>query len=145
MKSKWISVAVLAAAISAPAHANNSSEFGIGVAYDLGVGVTAQYRGTSFFVSNDALAVDVRLHNFRNGRGGLHAYIDAGGFFEDGGTSRDGIDNDAVGLRLPVGLTFGLAPNLEGYIQAVPNIAFSDNDNRDGFGVDGAAGLRLRF
>ena len=145
MKLNWISTAVLAAAISTPSHANSNSDFGIGVAYDLGIGVTAQYRGTSFFVSDDALAVDVRMHNFRNGRGSLQAYIDAGGFYEDAGTNNNGVDNDVVGLRVPVGLTFGLAPNLEGYIQAVPNLAFSDNENKDGFGVDGAAGLRLRF
>ena len=48
-------------------------------------------------------------------------------------------------MRLPVGLTFGIAPSLQAYIQAVPNFAFSDNENEEGFGVDGALGVRLRF
>ncbi|QKX18197.1 hypothetical protein [Microbulbifer sp. YPW1] len=142
MKIQWITLAVLAAALSMPTHAKSNSGFGIGLGYDLGVGVTAQFRGTSVFVNSDALALDVRLHNFSNDLRTVHAYIDAGGFYEDGGRYKD---NDKAGVRLPVGLSFGIAPSLQAYIQAVPNFAFSDNENKEGFGVDGALGVRLRF
>ena len=134
--------AALSAALSVPTVAAGNSGVGLGLAYDLGVGVTAQFRGTSVFVNSDALAVDMRIQNFSNDLGTLHAYIDAGGFYEDGGRNSD---NDKAGLRLPVGLTFGIAPSVEAYIQAVPNFAFSDNENKEGFDVDGALGVRLRF
>lgn len=143
MKLLRIALPLLAAFLSAPSLAySNNSGFGIGLAYDLGTGVTAQFRGTSFFVNSDALAVDFRLQNLSNDRRTLHAYIDGGLFYEDGG--RDSY-NDKAGVRLPVGLSFGIAPSVQAYIQAVPNFAFSDNDNKEGFGVDGALGVRLRF
>lgn len=133
---------LLAAVFSAPTSANGNSGVGLGLAYDLGVGVTAQFRGTSFFVNSDAVAVDMRIENMSNDLGTVHAYIDVGGFYEDGGNDSD---NDKAGVRLPVGLTFGIAPSVQAYIQAVPNFAFSDNENKEGFGVDGALGVRLRF
>lgn len=142
MKLFRFALPLLAAFISAPSLASGNNGFGIGVAYDLGAGVTAQFRGTSIFANSDALAVDVRVQNFRNDRGTLFAYIDAGGFYEDGG--RDDYD-DRAGVRLPIGLSFRIAPSVQAYIQAVPNYAFSDNDNKEGFDVDGALGLRLRF
>ena len=142
MKFKWVPLAILAAVFSTETQANGNSGFGVGVAYDLGAGVTAQFRGTSVFVNSDALAVDMRVETFSNRLGTMHAYIDAGGFYEDGGSNDD---NDRAGVRLPVGLTFGIAPSLQAYIQAVPNFAFSDNENKEGFGVDGALGIRLRF
>ncbi|MBB5210484.1 hypothetical protein [Microbulbifer hydrolyticus] len=142
MKSLRFALPLLAAVFSAPSLANGNSGFGLGVAYDLGVGVTGQFRGTSVFVNSDALAVDVRIENFSNDLGTAHAYIDVGGFYEDGGNYDY---NDRAGVRLPVGLTFGIAPSLQAYIQAVPNFAFSDNESKEGFGVDGALGVRLRF
>lgn len=143
MKFQWLALLTLSAVFFAPSHASaNNQGVGIGVAYDLGAGITAQFRGTSVFVNSDSLAVDMRIQNFRNDRGSLHAYIDAGGFYEDGGNNND---NDRAGVRLPIGLSFGLAPSLEAYIQAVPHFAFSDNENREGFDVDGALGVRVRF
>lgn len=135
-------LALLVATCSASTLAKSNNGVGLGLAYDLGVGVTAQVRGTSIFVNSDAVAVDLRVQHFSNDLGTLHAYIDAGGFYEDGGTNSD---NDTAGVRLPVGLTFGIAPSLQAYIQAVPNFAFSDNEDKEGFGVDGALGVRLRF
>ena len=142
IKLNKYALVLLLAACSAPALAKSNNGVGLGLAYDLGVGVTAQFRGTSVFVNSDALALDMRIQNFSNDLGTAHVYIDAGGFYEDGGSNSD---NDKAGVRLPVGLTFGIAPSLQAYIQAVPNFAFSDNENIDGFGVDGALGVRLRF
>ncbi|WP_105104064.1 hypothetical protein [Microbulbifer pacificus] len=142
MKLLRIALPLLAAFVSAPSLAYSNSGFGIGVAYDLGAGVTAQFRDTSFFANSDALAADFRLQNLRNDRGTLHAYIDGGLFYEDGGHDSY---NDRAGVRLPIGLTFRVAPSLQAYIQAVPNYAFSDNEGKEGFEVDGALGIRLRF
>ncbi|MCA0901492.1 hypothetical protein [Microbulbifer agarilyticus] len=141
MKLLRFALPLLTAVISMPSFANQNG-IGLGLAYDLGVGVTAQIRGTSIFVNSDAIAVDMRLQNFRNDRGTAYVYIDAGGFYEDGGNDSY---NDKAGVRLPIGLSFGIAPSVQAYVQAVPNFAFSDNENQEGFGVDGALGLRLRF
>jgi hypothetical protein len=117
-----------------------SSQVGVdlGIGFDLGVGVTAQYKAYSFFLSGDGLAVDYRLDNFYNHRKTVHFYIDLGGFVENHGQNKD----DGAGIRLPVGMTFGIERNLEVYLQAVPHFDFS---NDEGFGVDGAAGIRYRF
>ncbi|WP_406827692.1 hypothetical protein [Microbulbifer sp. ARAS458-1] len=133
---------LLITAISAPSFAANKTGVGLGVAHDLGLGVTAQLRGTSIFFNSDAIAVDMRLQNFSNNLGTVHAYIDAGGFYRDGGGNGDYYQ---TGVRLPIGLSFGIAPSLEAYIQAVPHYGFSDVDYYEGFDVDGALGIRLRF
>ncbi|WP_196139235.1 hypothetical protein [Aliikangiella sp. G2MR2-5] len=122
--------------------ANQSkSSLKLGVAYDLDIGVSAQYKGYSFFVNGDAFAFDVRAQNFYNDNKSLHFYVDLGGFIEnyDGNdTTRD----DSAGVRAPIGMTFGIARDFQAYIQAVPNYDFS---NEAGFDVDGAIGIRYRF
>jgi hypothetical protein len=123
------------------AASNNSSKVGIdlGIAYDLDLGISAQYKQYTFFVNSDALAVDMRFQNFHNDSKSLHFYIDGGLFFEDhGNNTRD----DSVGIRVPVGFTFGIERNIEVFVQAVPSFDFSDNDD---FSIDGAAGVRYRF
>lgn len=121
----------------------NSSRIGIdlGIAYDLGLGITAQYKGYTFFLNGDAVAVDVRVQNFYNDNKTLHLYIDVGGFV-DSYNGNDNARDDSVGIRAPIGLIFGLERDLETYIQAVPSYDF--NDNR-GFNIGGAAGIRYRF
>lgn len=113
----------------------------LGIAYDLDVGVTAQFSRYSLFLNGDAAAFDVRLQNFYNDSKSLILYIDAGAFFEDREANNDVIE-DRVGIRLPLGLQFGLDKNLYAYVQAVPHYDFN-NDND--FDVDGAIGLRYRF
>ena len=137
-----IALPLLIAAISAPTFAANKTGVGLGVAHDLDLGVTAQLRGTSIFFNSDAIAVDMRLQNFSNNLGTAHAYIDAGGFYRE---SDGNGDYYQTGVRVPVGLSFGIAPSLEAYIQAVPHYAFSDVESKEGFEVDGALGIRLRF
>ncbi|TQV71092.1 hypothetical protein FLL45_22455 [Aliikangiella marina] len=124
-----------------PADASSSSNFKLGLGYDLDGGITAQYRGYSFFINGDALAIDWRLENFTNDKKSLHVYIDLGGFIEnyDG---NDSTRDDRVGLRAPVGITLGITRELQAYIQAVPNYDFN---NDEGFEVDGAIGIRYRF
>lgn len=137
-----IALPLMLAVLATPSMAANRTGVGLGVAHDLGLGVTAQLRGTSIFFNSDAIAVDMRLQNFTNNLGTVHAYIDAGGFYRDGDGNGDYYQ---TGVRLPIGLSFGIAPSLEAYIQAVPHYGFSDVDYYEGFDVDGALGIRLRF
>ena len=122
---------------------NTSPRIGIdlGGAYDLDLGLNAQYQGYTFFLNGDAAAVDVWVQSFKNDSKTLHMYVDVGGFVESyngNDTTRD----DRVGIRAPIGMTFGLDRNIEAYIQAVPSYDFNNNN---GFNVDGALGIRYRF
>ena len=137
---KLLSSAILTVALSsAPCLAKNN--FKLGVAYDLDAGITAQYNGYSFFVNRDAAAIDYRFENFTNSRKNLHFYVDIGGFIENykGNNSEQ---DDRVGVRVPVGMTFGFAKDFQAYIQAVPNYDFN---NDRGFDMDGAIGVRYLF
>lgn len=113
----------------------------IGVAYDLDAGLTAQYKGYSFFLNGDAIAVDFRFQNFHNDRKTMHFYVDLGAFI-DSYDGNDSTRDDSVGVRAPLGMIFGLEKNLQAYIQAVPSYDFEENG---GFDVDGAIGIRYRF
>ncbi len=134
---KFFSLIILLASSSAFAE----SKLNLGVAYDLDTGITAQYRGYSFFLNDDAAAIDYRLENFSNTRKSLHFYIDIGGFIQNDQSNNDNSD-DSVGIRTPIGMTFGFAKNFHAYIQAVPNYDFN---NDRGFDVDGAIGVRYQF
>jgi len=122
---------------------NTSSRIGIdlGIAYDLDLGVSAQYKGYTFFVNGDSAALDVRVQNFNNDRKTVHFYVDLGGFVKNY-NGNDSTQDDSAGIRAPIGMTFGLERNLEAYIQAVPSYDFS---NDKGFSIDGAVGIRYRF
>lgn len=130
------------AAIAAGGHkgrGNSRIGLDIGVAYDMDLGVTAQIKRYTLFFNGDAFAFDIRMQNFYNNRKTLHLYIDAGGFVDPNNGNKD---NDRAGLRLPIGLDFGLERNLEVFIQAVPFIDFSNDAN---FDVDAALGIRIRI
>ena len=119
----------------------SANNFKLGVAYDLDGGITAQYNGYSFFLNGDAAAIDFRFQNFTTEKRKLHFYVDLGGFVE----SYEGNDNtkdDRVGVRAPVGMTFGIAKELQAYVQAVPNYDFNNDDS---FNIDGAIGIRFQF
>jgi len=136
-------VIIFSSNVFAASKNNSNSRIGIdlGIAFDLDLGITAQYKAYSFFINDDALAIDVRVQNFYNDRKTLHFYIDVGGFVENY-NGNDATRDDSVGVRAPVGFTLGIERNLEAYIQAVP---FYDFNNNEGFGVDGALGVRYRF
>jgi len=115
--------------------------FKLGVAYDLDGGITAQYKGYSFFVNSDAAAIDYRFQNFTNDNKTLNFYIDLGAFLENyDGNNAD--TDDSVGIRAPIGMTFGISNDFQAYIQAVPNYDFNNDSS---FDVDGAIGIRYRF
>lgn len=132
---------VLIMLAAAPTLWAKKSGFDAGIAYDMDLGVTAQYSRFSFFISGDALAVDYRIENFYNREKTLVLYIDGGAFIEEyDGNNPD--RDDRVGIRVPIGVGFGLAKDLEAYIQAVPSIDFSNDED---FEIDGAMGVRYRF
>lgn len=133
-----LSVTVIATLLSTPSFAKS---FKLGVAYDLDGGITAQYNGYSFFVNGDAVAIDYRFENFTNSKKTLNFYVDIGAFIEnyDG---NDSTKDDSVGIRVPVGMTFGIANDIQAYVQAVPNVDFNNDSN---FDVDGAIGIRFKF
>jgi len=115
---------------------SSGSNVRAGLAYDLGLGATVQYKQYSFFVSDDAFAMDIRIRNFYTDNEAVYFYLDLGGFVEDKGR------NDSAGVRLPAGVAFGIDKNLHAYIQAVPNIDFSGNED---FSINGAFGIRYQF
>ncbi|NVJ58800.1 MAG: hypothetical protein HWE27_00335 [Gammaproteobacteria bacterium] len=141
MKHLLKAAVIVALFSSAPTLMAKKSGFDAGIAYDMELGITAQYKGFTFFVSGDALAFDYRIENFYNRQKTVVFYIDGGAFIEEyNGNNPD--RDDRVGLRLPLGIGFGLARDLEAYIQAVPSIDFSNDED---FDVDGALGVRYRF
>ncbi|NVJ51273.1 MAG: hypothetical protein HWE11_12860 [Gammaproteobacteria bacterium] len=121
--------------------AAKKSGFDLGVAYDLDVGVTAQFNHYSLFFNSDAVAFDANLETFYNSKKSAALYIDFGAFYQDREANNDTFE-DRVGIRLPIGVTFGLGRNVEAYIQAVPHYDF--NNDKD-FDVDGAIGVRYQF
>jgi len=139
----FITLMILITSCSALADNKRHSRIGIdvGVAYDLDLGITAQHKGYTLFFNGDAVAFDVRVQNFYNDRKSLHLYVDMGGFVESYGGNNNSKD-DRAGIRMPVGLTFGLERNLEAYVQAVPNFDFSNDAE---FDIDAALGIRYRF
>lgn len=134
---KHLLIATAITAFSASAAAQNNNTIKAGVGYDLGLGLTAQYNGYSFFLGGDGFAADMRIQNFTNSDKSLNFYVDAGLFVADRGEL-----NDSAGIRAPIGLTLGVARDLQAYVQAVPNIDFG---NDAGFGVDGSVGIRFKF
>ncbi len=139
-KKVLLIVSLLLATLSANAKTSRAG-FDLGIAYDLDLGASLQFNQFTIFANSDAVALDVRLQNFYNDRKTINVYIDLGGFYEQyNGNNAD--RDDRAGIRLPIGLSFGLNRNLEGFIQAVPSIDFGNDNKSD---VDGALGIRYRF
>ena len=88
---------------------NSSSRIGVdlGIAYDLDLGVSAQYKGYTFFLNGDSAALDVRVQNFYNDSKTLHFYVDLGGFIKSY-NGNDSTQDDSAGIRAPIGMTFSL-------------------------------------
>lgn len=141
-----LSIALLAN-LAGQVHAQNSSSgsLKLGVAYDLGgIGFTGQYQGVSLFLSGNAIAIDKRIQNFYSDNRRVHIYVDAGGFYQEHGNDRDTTDSDdTVGLRAPIGLTFGLTRNTQAFVQITPSIGFANGDTD--FSLKGGLGIRFKL
>ena len=112
------------------------AEFNGDLVPQLDTGLKVQYRHYSFFVKNDKFAVDVRVHNFYNGRHPAQSYF----YLNDSIDSRR--DQDMLGIPLPIGLVIGRDKKFQAYIQAEPN--FDLRHDKD-ITAGGAVGIRFRF
>jgi len=140
LKQKLILLTITLMAGQATADSASDSASGSGTSAgpqsDLDAGITMQYRRYHFFVKDDSFALDVRVHNFYNGRRSTSSYFELGGYIEH---SRD---HDLLGTSVPIGVVIGGDKNFQAYIQAEPN--FDLNHDKD-ITTGGAVGIRFRF
>lgn len=134
MKKNIFALIAATTLISTTAHSNVK----IGVGFDQGFGVTAQFNNINAFVGDDGVAGD---YIFKRGSFGEEVpvswYIGGGAFI--------GWDNGA-GVRLPLGLAMAFNSKWDGYFQVHPQFDFDHGKNSEtDFGVDAAVGVRYRF
>lgn len=111
-------------------------EFNGDLAPQLDTGLKVKYQHYGFFVKNDRFAVDVRVHNFYNGRSPTQAYL----YLNDSSNAHR--DQDMLGIPLPIGVVIGSDKKFQAYIQAEPN--FDLHHDKD-VTAGGAVGIRFRF
>ena len=121
------------------------TKLGFGIDRGFGVvGATGQFNG---FLGNDGVAVDYILTREKlDAADPLYWYVAGGGFVD--------WDGD-FGARLPVGVEFYFAKNLDVYAQLIPRLRINNNDNNNNnsnknkdaadFGLDFAIGVRYQF
>lgn len=112
----------------------------LGFGYDRGFGVIGTIGQFNGFIGNDGVAVDyIFLKNKLDESNPLYWYVGGGGF---------GDWNGDFGARLPVGVEFYFAQNLDAYAQVMPRFRFRDNNGNNDigdFGLDYAIGVRYQF
>jgi len=121
----------------------------LGVAFDQGFGVTAQFENNiNAFIGNEGVSADYILK-----QGPLDIdvvinwYVGVGGAINWDDNSHHNNDN-AYSVRVPLGVSLPLATGWNVYGQAAPDLAFIDKHNDDNdveFGVDIALGVRYGF
>ena len=110
----------------------------VGVGFDQGFGVTAQFENINAFVGNDGIAAD---YIFKRGSFNedtpFNWYVAGGAFL--------GWDHGA-GLRLPLGINMPFSAKWDGYFQVFPELDFDHGNNSDtNFSANAAIGVRYRF
>jgi len=122
----------------------------LGVAFDQGFGVTAQFdNNINAFIGNEGVSADYIL---KQGPLDLDVvinwYVGVGGAINWDDHSHHNNDN-AYSVRVPLGVSLPLATGWDVYGQAAPDLAFidrhDDDDNDVEFGVDFALGVRYGF
>lgn len=117
---------------------NAASAVKVGLGFDQGFGVTAQFENINAFVGNDGIAGD---YIFK--RGSFNEYTPfnwyvAGGVFL-------GWEHGA-GIRLPLGINMSFNSQLDGYFQVHPELDFDHGSRSDvKLSADLAIGVRYRF
>jgi len=106
----------------------------LGFGFDRGFGVTGSMGKFNGFLGNDGVAVDyiIRKEKF-NEKDPIYWYVGGGGFGD--------WDGD-WGARLPVGMEFYFAENLDVYAQVIPHLRINHNTK---FGLDVGVGVRYQF
>lgn len=115
-----------------------SSAVKVGLGFDQGFGVTAQFENINAFVGNDGIAGD---YIFKRGSFGADVpfnwYVGGGAFL--------GWDHGA-GIRLPLGLNMNFNPKWDAYFQVHPELDFDHGNTSDvKFSADLSIGFRYRF
>lgn len=110
----------------------------VGVAFDQGFGVTAQFENINAFVGNDGIAGD---YIFKRGSFNedtpFNWYVAGGAFL--------GWEHGA-GVRLPLGINMSFNPQWDGYFQVFPELDFDHGSRSDvKLSADLAIGFRFRF
>lgn len=110
----------------------------VGVGFDQGFGVTAQFNNINAFVGNDGIAGD---YIFKRGTFGedvpFNWYVGGGAFL--------GWDHGA-GVRLPLGIRIPFNTQWDGYFQVHPELDFDHGSRSDvKLTADAAFGVRVRF
>lgn len=110
----------------------------VGLGFDQGFGVTAQFDNINAFIGNDGIAGD---YIFKRGSFSedtpFNWYIAGGAFL--------GWDHGA-GIRLPLGINMPFDSKWDGYFQVFPELDFDHGSRSDvKFSADLAIGVRYRF
>lgn len=136
---------IIAVSITTTAFAGNT---GVGLAVDMGLGVTAQFNGNiNAQIGNDGLCADYLFvqNNIetKNKIGdNLDWYIGAGlGYYWSDWGGRKNKDGK-VDLRVPVGLDLNFAKQWDVYLQVIPSLRVNDNVD---FTLNAALGVRYFF
>jgi len=117
---------------------NAASAVKVGIGFDQGFGVTAQFENINAFVGNDGIAGD---YIFKRGSFNedtpFNWYVAGGAFL--------GWD-DGAGIRLPLGINMSFNSQLDGYFQVQPELDF-DHGSRSDVKLSAvlAIGVRYRF
>ena len=121
----------------------NAGDIGVGIASDMGFGVTAQYKGMiNAQLGHAGIAIDYlflpdnKIKINKDLPGSLSWYVGAGaGFFFGEWTGHNG----DIDFRLPVGLDWDFHKQWDAYLQVIPALRVDDNI---GFGIGAALGVR---
>ncbi|KGJ89268.1 hypothetical protein [Thalassotalea sp. ND16A] len=114
----------------------------VGVGFDQGFGVSAEFDNINLFAGNDGFSADYLLKQGSLGRNlPFNWYVGAGAFIGS---------DDGYGVRAPLGLKSSFAKNWNVYAHLSPELDF-DQDNHGNtnnnvhFGMSGALGVRYAF
>ena len=110
----------------------------VGLGFDQGFGVTAQFDNINAFVGNDGISGD---YIFKRGSFSedtpFNWYVAGGAFL--------GWDHGA-GIRLPLGINMSFDSRWDGYFQVFPELDFDHGSKSDvKLSADLAVGVRYRF
>ena len=145
---KIVASLIIALSMSSTLFAGNT---GVGIAVDMGLGVTAQFNGNinaqigNAGICADYLFIQNNIEPESKIGDNLSWYIGAGvGYFwSDWGRHNEKNKNDEkVDLRVPVGLDLDFAKQWDVYLQVIPSLRVGDNVD---FGINGALGIRYFF
>lgn len=133
---KKILLAIIATTMVISSTASAAVKVGLG--FDQGFGVTAQFNNINAFLGDDGVAGD---YIFKRGSFGedvpVNWYIGGGAFI--------GWDH-GVGVRLPLGLNMAFNSKWDAYFQVHPELDFDHGAaSETKFGIDAGLGVRYRF